>query len=93
MSDEQRRLLELLVSAEDGCTANRVVALGFAHDLVVGVVAAGLATHTVETVLVGGQKVEVFRLRITRAGWQALWGEPCMAKGSRSHGWRSGRSM
>jgi hypothetical protein len=76
MSDEQRRLLELLVSAADGCTANRVVALGFEHDLVVGAVIAGLATHTVETVPAGARNVEVFRLRITRAGWQALWREP-----------------
>jgi hypothetical protein len=66
--EERRRLLGLLASAEDGCTANLIVALGFKTDLVVGVVLAGLATSQTEPV-VGGR---VTRVRITDAGRRAL---------------------
>lgn len=72
MSDEQRLLLELLDFAEDGCTASLLVALGFETDLVVGVVAAGLAMSETEAELVGGQAVDVTRVRITDAGRRAL---------------------
>jgi hypothetical protein len=72
MSEEQRRLLELLDSAGNGCTANVLVALGFETDLVVGVVAAGLAVSETEPELVDGHAVDVTRVRITDAGRRAL---------------------
>ena len=69
MSDEQRLLLELLDSAEDGCTASLLVALGFETDLAV---AAGLAVSATEPELVGESAVDVTRVRTTAAGRQAL---------------------
>jgi len=53
-SDERRRLLELLATSDDGCTADLLLALGFTPDLVLGVVRAGLATAQTENVLAGG---------------------------------------
>jgi hypothetical protein len=47
--DERRRLLELLATADDSCTADLLLALGFTPDLVLGVVRAGLATAQTET--------------------------------------------
>jgi hypothetical protein len=72
-SDERRRLLELLATAEDGCTADLVLALSFETDLVLGVVRAGLATAKVENVLAGGGRyVVVSHVRITEAGRRVL---------------------
>jgi len=70
--EERRRLLQLLASAENGCTANLLVALGFETDLVVGGVRAGLATSQTEPELVGRHAVDVTRVRITGAGRRAL---------------------
>ena len=67
-SDERRRLLELLATSDDGCTADLLLALGFTPDLVLGVVRAGLATAQSENVLAGGRAVVVSRVRITEAG-------------------------
>jgi hypothetical protein len=50
-SDERRRLLELLETADDGCTAELLLTRGFTPDLVLGVVRAGLATAQTENVL------------------------------------------
>jgi hypothetical protein len=70
--DERRRLLELLATADDGCTAESLLALGFTPDLVLGVVRAGLATAQTENVLAAGRAVVVSRVRITDAGRGAL---------------------
>ena len=67
-SDERRRLLGLLATADDGCTAELLLALGFTPDLVLGVVRAGLATAQTENVLAGGRAVVVSRVRITEVG-------------------------
>jgi len=70
--EERRRLPQLLASAENGCTANLLVALGFETDLVVCEVRAGLATSQTEPELVGRHSVDVTRVRITEAGRRAL---------------------
>jgi hypothetical protein len=72
IDDERHLLLKLLATAENGCTANLLVALGFETDLVVGVVRAGLATSQTQPELVGGCAVEATQVRITDAGRQAL---------------------
>jgi len=71
-SDERRRLLELLATADDGCTADLLLTLGFTPGLVLGVVRARLATAQTENVLAGGRAVVVSRVRITDAGHRAL---------------------
>ena len=70
--DERHRLLELLATAADGCTADLLLALGFTPDLVLGVVRAGLATAQTENVLAAGRAAVVSHVRITDAGRQAL---------------------
>jgi hypothetical protein len=68
ISDERRRLLELLETADDGCTAELLLTRGFTPDLVLGVVRAGLATAQTEKILAGRRAVVVSRVRITDAG-------------------------
>jgi len=71
-STQRHRLLELLATSDEGCTADLLLALGFTPDLVLGVVRARLATAQTENVLAGGRAVVVSRVRITDAGRQAL---------------------
>jgi hypothetical protein len=70
--DERRHLLEVRAMADDGCTADLLVALGFEPDLMLRVVRAGLATAKVETVLATGRAVVISRVRITDAGRRVL---------------------
>jgi hypothetical protein len=71
-SDERRRLLELLATADDGCTADLLLTLGFTPDLVLGLVRSGLASAETENVLARGRAVVVSRVRITESGRRAL---------------------
>jgi hypothetical protein len=48
MTADERRLLELLVAAEDGCTDALLFAHGFALEVIFNVVKAGLATAQAE---------------------------------------------
>jgi hypothetical protein len=70
--DERRRLLDLLASAEDGCTAELILALGFETGLLLGVVIDGLATSVTKRVLAGGREVDVTKVLITDAGQRVL---------------------
>jgi hypothetical protein len=49
-----------------------LVAHGFDFDLMARLVRESLATVTPERIFAAGQPVEVLRVRITEAGWQAL---------------------
>jgi len=60
-STQRHRLLELLATSDEGCTADLLLALGFTPDLVLGVVRARLATAETENVLAGGRAVVVSR--------------------------------
>ena len=64
LTDEQRRALTRLVDDPEGCMEALLLVQGFTIDVVVGLVAAGLATATIEE--------NGVRVRITRAGRQAL---------------------
>jgi hypothetical protein len=65
---DERRLLELLAASEDGATEALVAAHGFAAELVVGLVRAGLATAKAEQTFAARRAVDVTRVRITDAG-------------------------
>jgi hypothetical protein len=65
----QARLLEASI---DGCTEAIMMSYGFKTELLVELVDAGLATATIEPMVVGGRRVKVVRMRITVAGRQAL---------------------
>jgi hypothetical protein len=72
MTDETRRLLELLAASDDGCTEAILLAHAFALDLIDGIVSAGLATATAEHTFAAGRAIEFTRVRITEAGRRTL---------------------
>jgi hypothetical protein len=63
---QRRRALELLEASIDGCTEAIMLSYGFKSELQVELVNAGLATATIERMVVGGRPVKVVRMRITR---------------------------
>ena len=69
---QRRRALELLEASIDGCTEAIMLAYGFKTELLVELVNAGLATATIDRMVVGGRRVKVIRMRITAAGRRAL---------------------
>ncbi len=74
MTDDERRLLEMLAANADGTTDALLVAHSFAFDLLSRIVRERLATATPERVFASGKPVEVTRVRITEAGRRALAG-------------------
>ena len=73
LSSEQRRVLQLLSDAEPhGITETLWVAHEFSGELLSGLVEAGLATMTGETVRAEEGEIEVVRVRITEAGQRAI---------------------
>ena len=48
---------------------------GFTAELLVELVRAGLASAHAERMIAGGKMMEVARVKISEAGWQALAGE------------------
>ena len=75
LSAEQRRALDLLATGPRGYTKARLVADGFAIDMLADLVSEGLATAQRETLRVGGRAIRVERYRITDAGRDALAAE------------------
>jgi hypothetical protein len=72
---DRRRALELLAAAPDGCTEALMFANGFTAELLIELVRAGLASAHAERMVAGGKMMEVARVKISEAGWQALTGE------------------
>ena len=72
LSAEQRQALELLAAGPRGCTKGRLLADGFAVDMLADLVREGLATAQRETMRVGGRQIRVERYLITDAGRKAL---------------------
>ena len=75
LSGEQRRALKTLAGAGLlGVTEAVLMAHGFPAEMQVGLVRAGLATVTTETIKAGGRPIAVTRVRITDAGRKAIEG-------------------
>jgi hypothetical protein len=72
MTDDERRLLEMLAASADGTTDALLVAHGFAFDLMARLVRERLATATPERAFAASKPVEVTRVRITDAGRLSL---------------------
>jgi hypothetical protein len=68
MTDDERRLLEMLAGSADGTTDALLVAHGFDFDLIACLVLERLATAMPEHVFAAGKT----RVRITDAGRRAL---------------------
>jgi hypothetical protein len=73
MTDDERRLLELLVGSADGATDALLRAHGFTLEVIINIVSTGLATAKAERMFAAdGRAIEVTRVRITDAGRLAL---------------------
>ena len=72
LASEQRRALALLASDERGATEALMMAHGFRREMLAGLVLAGLATVTTETMRAGATPIKVERYRITDDGRAAL---------------------
>jgi hypothetical protein len=72
MTDDERRLLEMLAGSADGTTDALLTAHGFRLDVLISIVSAGLATAMAERVYASGKPAEITRVRITDAGRRAL---------------------
>ena len=70
MIADERRLLELLAAAEEGCTEALLLGHGFAFATLFNAVKAGLASAQAESMHASGQPVEI--MRITDSGRRAL---------------------
>jgi hypothetical protein len=74
MTDDERRLPDLLAGSPDSSTDALLLAHGFTAEMVVGLARAGLATTKAEQTFAAGRAVDVTRVRITDAGRRALGG-------------------
>jgi hypothetical protein len=68
VTPEHFRALSILASSPNGCTEATMIAHGFTVDFMTVLVLSGLATATVERMIVGRKQVDVTRLCITDAG-------------------------
>jgi len=69
----QRQALEMLAVSPNGLTEDLLAfAHGFDSDMIAGLVHTGLATAQRETIKAGRESVKILRIRITKAGRQAL---------------------
>ena len=68
---DRRRALELLAASPEGCTEALMFANGFTAELLLELVRAGLASAHAERVVADGRMMEVARMKISEAGWQA----------------------
>jgi hypothetical protein len=72
MTDDERRLLELLAASNDGATDAFLTAQGFKLDVLISIASVGFATVTPERTPAAGTPVESRRVRITDAGRRAV---------------------
>jgi hypothetical protein len=72
LTTEQRRALQMLAAAPNGCTEPALRGHGFTVGLMVGLVGAGLAGAKPETMKAAGRSFGVVRFLITDRGRAAL---------------------
>jgi hypothetical protein len=72
MTDQERRILEMLAAADNGCTDALLLGYGFRLEMILGMVSSGLATAAPERAFVANHPVDVTRVQITKAGGRAL---------------------
>jgi hypothetical protein len=72
MTNEERRILELLAASDDGSTEALLLAHGFAPGLIESIEDAGLVMAQAERTFAAGRALEFTRVRITDAGRRVL---------------------
>jgi hypothetical protein len=74
LAPDQREALRMLAGSPNGCTESALRANGFKVGMLAGLMRAGLAVATPESVKAGGRSLSVVRVVITDAGRRALAG-------------------
>ena len=74
MTRDQRRALRRLANVPRGIAKTLMIAHGFTHELIAGLVLAGLVTLDTDTARIGEQTIEVELVIITDAGRRAVEG-------------------
>jgi hypothetical protein len=72
LTADQRRALRLLANDPHGATEALMQAHGFRGEMLAGLVLAGLATVTTDTMRAGAATIRVEKYRITEIGRKAL---------------------
>jgi hypothetical protein len=74
MTPDERRALQWLADVPRGIADTLMLAHGFTHELIAGLVLAGLATVVTDIARIGGETIKVELLMITDAGRRAIEG-------------------
>jgi len=74
MTPDQYSALQRLADVPRGIAKTLMLAHGFTHELIAGLVLAGLATVVTDTARIGEQTIEVELVMITAAGLRAIEG-------------------
>ena len=72
MTPDEYRALQRLADVPRGIAETLMLAHGFTHELIAGLVLAGLTTVVTDTARVGGQTIKVELVTITDAGRSAI---------------------
>jgi hypothetical protein len=74
MTPDERRALQRLAGVPRGVADTLMLAHGFTHELIAGLVLAGLATVVTEVARIGAETIKVELVMITDAGRRAIEG-------------------
>jgi hypothetical protein len=72
MTPDQHDALQQLADVPRGIAQTLMLAYGFTHELIAGLVLAGLVTVVTDTARIGEQTIEVELVMITDAGRRAI---------------------
>ncbi len=73
MTFEECRALQRLAEVPRGIAKTLMLAYGFTHELIAGLVRDGLATEAPDIARIGKQTIEIELVMITDAGRKAIW--------------------
>jgi hypothetical protein len=73
MTHDEGRALQRLADVPRGIAKTLMLAHGFTHELIAGLVLKGLATEVPDIARIGKQTIEIELVMITDAGRKAIW--------------------
>jgi hypothetical protein len=73
MTLDESRALQRLADVPRGIAKTLMLAHGFTHELIAGLVLKGLATEVPDIARIGKQTIEIELVMITDAGRKAIW--------------------
>jgi hypothetical protein len=75
MTLDESRALQWLADVPRGIAKTLMLAHGFTHELIAGLVLNGLATEVPDIARIGKQTIEIELVMITDAGRKAIWNQ------------------